>query len=68
MGIVWAPMKPKGLSGEKSLGWDPAAEVCLEKVESENKDLNMERHNEVHTDLADEGVIKDEVLVNEVAR
>lgn len=28
----------------------------------------MERHNEVHTDLADEGVIKDEVLVNEVAR
>lgn len=40
-------MKSKGLSGQKSLGWDLAAEVCLEKVEGENEDVNMERHSEM---------------------
>lgn len=47
LGIVWAPLKHKGLSGEKSLSWDLAAEVCLEKVEGENEDVNMERHSEM---------------------
>lgn len=47
LGIVWAPVKSKGLSGQKSLGWDLAAEVCLEKVEGENEDVNMERHSEM---------------------
>lgn len=40
-------MKHKGPSGEKSLSWDIAAEVCLEKVEGENEDVNMERHSEM---------------------
>lgn len=41
-------MKPKGLSREKSLTWDLAAEVCLEKMESEKEDVNKKRHSEIH--------------------
>lgn len=46
MGMFWALMKPKGLLGEKGLSCDPAAEVCLEKVEGENGGRDMERHGE----------------------
>lgn len=35
-------MKLKGLSGDKSLS-------CLEKVESENEDVNKERHSEIYS-------------------
>lgn len=69
IGIVWAvPIhKWEGLSGEKSMSWDLAAEVCLEKVESEMKMWTWEGTSEICS-LILLMKVKDEVLVDEVVR
>lgn len=49
--MFWALMKRKGLLGEKGLRPDPAAKVCLEKVEAENGGEDMERHREARSPI-----------------